>query len=52
MSIGMCTREYWSKKLDAFDVTNLIGINRNEHFLFLMRDKKEKRIYEQITYHK
>jgi hypothetical protein len=41
MSIDMCSCEYWSTELDAFDVTNLIWINRNEYFLFLMRDKKE-----------
>ncbi len=40
MSIDMCSCEYWSTELDSFDVTNLIWINRNEYFLFLMRDNK------------
>lgn len=42
ISIDMCTRLYWSKYSDAFDVTNLIWINRNEYFLFLMRNKNAK----------
>ena len=42
MSIDMCTREYWSTELDAFDVTNLIWINRNEYFPFLMRESHNK----------
>jgi hypothetical protein len=40
MSIGMCTREYWSKKSDAFDVTNLIWIKIETNTSFFSWDKK------------
>ena len=48
MSIGMCTNERWSTDFDVFDVTNLIWINGNEYFPFLMRAKKKKRNCERL----